>query len=307
MNIGVLMGGLSKERDISLKSGKAVSKALKDAGYEKVKDIDVNEDLALKLRDLKIDVVFNALHGRYGEDGAVQGLLETMKIPYTGSGVLSSAMAMDKTVSKRLFASNGIPTPDFLIAGAQKPKEVLNRVKSAGLKWPLVIKPACEGSTIGLQISNDEEDFEGLYSEALKFDDHLIIEKFIKGRELTVGILNGEPLPLVEIVPKKGIFDYAAKYTKGLTDYYVPARVDKMISEKAQEIAGRVFELLKCSGFARVDFIMNDKKELFVFELNSIPGMTSTSLVPMAAKEAGMSFEKLVEEITLGADLKIKG
>ena len=304
-NIGVLMGGLSKEREISLKSGKAVAKALIRKGYKSVVEIDAGHDLAFQLKDRKIDVAFNLLHGRYGEDGCVQGLLEIMKIPYTGSGVLASAISMNKVYTKRIFDREGIPTPPFAVFNKEMSGEKIKKgLSESSLKYPLVVKPGCEGSTIGLSVVSERDELDKALNIAFDHDSEVVIEQFVKGKELTVSILGNEALPLVEIVPKSGIFDYKSKYTKGLTDYYVPARVPVEVSKEAQRLALWVFDVLDCSGYSRVDCILDDKGDISVLELNSIPGMTDTSLVPMAAKEAGIDFETLVEKILLLACLK---
>ena len=306
--IGVLLGGLSKEREISLKSGRAIAKGLREAGFENVREIDVGFDLASKLKSEEIEVAFIALHGKFGEDGSIQGLLEFMRIPYTGSGVLGSALAMNKQASKLIFMQEKIPTADFrLYRKNQGIEEILKSIGKSGMGFPLVVKPASEGSTIGLTVVEEKSDMEEAVKIALDHGDELVVEKFIKGIEVTVGILNGVALPLVEIAPKEGIFDYKSKYTKGLTDYYVPARVSKDISDKARELGLRAFESLHCEGFGRTDIILENGKNPIVLEVNSIPGMTETSLIPKAAKQIGLEFKDLVEKIISGASLKIEG
>ncbi len=306
--IAVLMGGLSKEREISFKSGKAVLRALRESGYENVFEIDAGYDLAEKLTREKAEIAFIALHGRYGEDGTVQGLLEYLKIPYTGSGVLGSAVSMDKAMSKRIFENEGIPSAPYLVfESGMGVKTISKAVENCGFGFPVVVKPSREGSTIGLSVAKDSESLKKAIKDAFEYDPEIVVEKYIAGKEITVGILDGDPLPLVEIVPKSGLFDYKAKYTKGMTEYFVPARVSRKVTRQSQDIASDVFRVLQCYGFGRVDFIVDKDENLFVLELNSIPGMTDTSLVPMAARETGLSFNRLIEKIIGAASLKVGG
>lgn len=291
--IGVLMGGLSEEREISFKTGTAILKALLEKGYKAI-GIDAGRDIPGVLLKKKIDIAFIALHGRYGEDGCMQGLLEVMAIPYTGSGVKASALAMDKAAAKKVMLYHGVSTPASCIyeEGA-KPK----------VKAPLVVKPACQGSAIGVSIVRKEAGLKAALKEAAKFGGPVLIEKYIKGRELTVSILDGRVLPIIEIRPKEGFYDYTAKYTKGMTEFVVPAPIAKTAEKKVAKEALKAFEALGCSGAARVDVILDARDTPFVLEVNTIPGMTELSLFPRAAEAAGLDYPALVEEMLKGAGL----
>ncbi|TET50732.1 MAG: D-alanine--D-alanine ligase [Actinomycetota bacterium] len=305
--IGVLAGGISSEREISLKTGKNIFESLKKSRYNTV-FIDMKEDFLDKVSS--VDIAFLALHGRYGEDGTVQGLLELLKIPYTGSGVLSSAVVLDKILSKKIFLSENIPTPPFTeldLGRSMFDIDILKRniIKSTG--YPLVIKPNSEGSTIGIMTIYDESQLEDGIRKAVEYDKKILIEKYIKGRELTVGIIGLEPvgLPVIEIKPKSGFFDFESKYTRNFTEYIVPAEIDVKTAESIMEISLNCHNMLGCSGISRVDFILDSSNIPYVLEINTMPGMTSTSLVPMAADAAGISFDFLVEIILDSAKLNI--
>ena len=298
------MGGLSWEREISLKTGKAILKALSEKGYHAV-PIDVGHDVAEVLLREKIECAFLALHGRFGEDGTIQGLLELMRIPYTGSGVLASALAMHKIMSKKIFLCEKIPTPSYeVFRRAETEKEPL---RTLGLPLPVVVKPAREGSTIGVSIVRKEGDLLRALREAGKYDEEILVEEFMKGKEITVGILGDLPLPVIEITPKSGFYDYRSKYTKGETEYIIPARISREKYLYAQEIALKAFQTLGCSGCARVDLMTDEDGNPSVIDVNTMPGMTETSLLPQAAAYAGIAFEELVERIFLGASLKVEG
>jgi D-alanine-D-alanine ligase len=300
--IGVMMGGLSREREISLKTGKAILKALTEKGYTACA-IDVNQDVAETLIKKKIECAFVALHGRFGEDGTIQGMLELMRIPYTGSGVLSSALAIHKIMSKKIFLHEKIPTPPFEVIQRQDLGK--DPLKNISLSLPLVVKPAREGSTIGISIVRKEEDLVPSLKEAGKYDEEILVEKFMKGKEITVGILEDIPLPIIEIVPKSGFYDYHSKYTKGETQYIIPARIPREKYLYAQEVSLKAFQALGCSGCARVDLMTDENDDSFVIDINTMPGMTETSLLPKAANYVGITFEDLVERILLGASLKV--
>ena len=248
MTIGVFLGGRSSQRAISLKSGNAILASLRRSGYRAVA-IDTQKDLLENIKKEKIQVAFIALHGRWGEDGTVQGFLEMLSIPYTGSGVLASSMAMDKAVMKFICEAARIPTPPYMISYGGK-----------GIQFPLpfVVKPANEGSTIGISIVHEKKDQAAAIREALKYDKKIIIEKFIKGREITVGVVNGAPLPVVEVRPKKGFYDFEAKYTKGMTDYIVPAQISKAMVKKSQDIALNVYKTFGLAGCARIDMLVDE-------------------------------------------------
>jgi len=296
--IGILYGGLSAEREISLRTGAAVEKALAGLGY-RVVGIDADRDLPAQLRSSGVEVAFLALHGRYGEDGTVQGMLELMGIPYTGSGVLASALAMDKVATKKILLHHELPTPGFMVLerGADR-KALLERCRH----FPLVVKPAREGSTIGISIAHDRDELEAGLDEALQCDSLVLVEDYIAGAEVTVSVLGDEVLPIIQIVPKGGFYDYQAKYTAGQTEYLLPAPLPPVIYERLQQVSLQACRVLGCRGAARVDFMVREK-EFYCLEVNTIPGMTETSLLPKAAAEAGMSFAELVERMLLDADL----
>ncbi len=297
-----MMGGLSREREISLKTGKAILKALSEKGYAAC-PIDVGQDVAEILTKKKIECAFIALHGRFGEDGTIQGMLELMRIPYTGSGVLASALALHKIMAKKIFLCEKIPTPPFEVVQRQAIGK--GPLRNSSLPLPLVVKPAREGSTIGISIVRTEEERVPALKEAGKYDEEILVEKFMKGKEITVGILEDIPLPVIEIVPKSGFYDYHSKYTKGETQYIVPARIPREKYLYAQEISLKAFQTLGCSGCARVDLMTDENDDPFVIDVNTMPGMTETSLLPKAASYVGIAFEELVERILLGASLKV--
>ena len=296
--IGVLYGGLSAEREISLKTGSAILKALKALGY-KATGIDVGKNLPAQLEAAKIEVAFVALHGRFGEDGRVQGLLEMLQIPYTGSGVLSSSLSIDKVATKQMLIYHELPTPGFqVLKNKQQADKLINNCRY----FPLVVKPSREGSTIGISIVRSIEALRHGIDTAAALDEAVLIEEFIDGQELTVAVLNGEALPIIEIVPKNGFYDFHSKYTPGQTEYLVPAPLDTGVYAQMQQAAVDACTALGCRGVARVDFMLREK-EFYCLEVNTIPGMTETSLLPKAAKASGMNFKQLVEAILLDADI----
>ena len=296
--IGVLMGGLSAEREVSLRTGKAVLNALLEAGYLAVA-IDAGRDLPARLAQERIEVAFIALHGRFGEDGTVQGLLEMLGIPYTGSGVLASSVAMDKVTTKKLLRYHQLTTPDFCI---YRRGEDLELLLNGCHNFPLVVKPAREGSTIGISIVRDRDELAAGIAAALRHDELVLIEEFIAGAEVTVGVLAGEALPIIQVVPKGGFYDYHAKYTVGQTEYLLPAPLDGALQARLQEAAVAAYRVIGCEGAARIDFMVReDQGEFFCLEVNTIPGMTETSLLPKAARHADISFGELVQRILDGA------
>lgn len=301
--IAVMMGGLSREREISLKTGKAILRALTEKGYHAI-SIDVGPDIADVLMKEKIECAFLALHGRFGEDGTVQGMLELMRIPYTGSGVLASALALHKIMAKKVFLCENIPTPPFEVLGRKEVEK--NSLRTSSLSLPVVVKPAREGSTIGVSIVKKDEDLLPALKEAGKYDDEILVEKFMEGKEITVGVLEDLPLPIIEIVPRSGFYDYHSKYSKGETQYLIPAPMSREKYLYAQEISFKAFKALGCSGCARVDLMTDAEENPFVIDVNTMPGMTETSLLPKAASYAGIPFEDLVERILLKASLKIE-
>lgn len=295
------MGGESSEREISLKTGKAVFEALQARGY-KVEAIDLRHPLEENVRKIKVDVIFNALHGVFGEDGQVQKILEEMKIPYTGSGVESSALCMAKVKTKNIVHSHGILTPrgEVWVVSKQKRENFLNKLK---VTVPLVVKPEAQGSTVGVSIVKEKEKLSEALEEAAKHDSSVMVEQFIEGRELTCTVLDGEAYPLVEIRPKSGFYDYESKYTKGKTEYLCPAHLPPQVTKTVQENTKKAFKVLKCRGVARADYILDKNNKAYFLEINTLPGMTETSLVPKAAKAQGVSFESVVEKILETASL----
>ena len=292
--IGILMGGPSTEREISFKSGKAVHLALGQLGLE-IEVIDIETD-SLKenkrlIKSRKIDCAFLALHGRFGEDGSIQKILEALKIPYTGSGVLASRLAMDKIASRRIFEVHGLKVPRYKVLN--KSLRGKARKAYADFGFPLVVKPAAGGSSIGLSIIYKAKELDKAIESAFSFDERIIIEEYVKGRELTVGILEERSLPVIEIIPKKTFFDYEAKYHAGLTDYVVPAKLKESLAREVKNAALTAHKLLGCFGCSRVDIILDEGSSPYVLEVNTIPGLTSTSLLPKAAGAVGIHFDEL--------------
>ncbi len=291
--IGVLMGGTSAEREISLSTGKAILQVLKRKGLKAI-PIDVGKNIAERLFREKIDLAFIALHGRGGEDGTIQGLLELLGVPYTGSGVLASALALNKVQAKKVFKFHGLPVPKFRVL---KKGNLESRIQNPRFSLPLVIKPAREGSTIGLSIVHNRKDIWKAMEKAFRYDGEIILEEYIEGKEVTVGIVGDEALPVIEIRPKDTFYTYEAKYIKGLTDFIIPARLPKRVYFQVQEIALSAYHALGCRHFARVDMIVNKKNKPYLLEVNTIPGMTATSLLPQAAAKKGIGFDDLVLKI----------
>lgn len=293
--IGVLLGGRSAEREVSLKTGEAVFRALSARGYDAVK-IDAAGSVWEKLAEARPDAVFVALHGRYGEDGTIQGLLELMDIPYTGSGVMASALAMDKIMTKAVFRARGIPVADdYPTTGPVA-------------KYPVIVKPSREGSTIGVTVVNEEAGLAPAVAEAYRYDDLVLVEEFVAGRLLTAAVVGSPPraLPLVEVRAASGFYDYESKYTPGMTEYFCPAELDAGVMTELQEQAVAAHAAIGCADVSRVDFILEPDGRYVCLEVNTMPGLTETSLVPKAAAAAGIAFEDLVETILKGASLKLK-
>jgi D-alanine-D-alanine ligase len=289
------MGGQSAEREISLKTGRAVHAALLRRGYQAVA-IDVGPSIAQQLVEQKIDLAFVALHGPGGEDGTIQGLLEVVGIPYTGSGVRASALAMHKTTAKLLLQSSGIPVPPgtAVIKGDRGRNTGL---PPAGLKWPVVVKPAAQGSTIGVSIVRRPSEWRRALRLAHAHEREAVVEAYIPGQEVTVSVLSGRALPTIEIIAPEGFYDYAAKYQKGQTRYVCPAPLPAALNRRVQEAAVHAYRVFGCEGAARVDFRITPKGKSYVLEVNTIPGMTETSLLPMAAARAGIDYDTLTERI----------
>jgi D-alanine-D-alanine ligase len=298
--IGVLLGGLSSERDVSLRTGEAVLAALRARGHDVV-PIYVDRDVDVALRQESIEVAFVALHGRWGEDGCIQGLLESLGIPYTGSDVLSSALAMHKGKAKELFRLHNLPTPAYYTLTAADSIDVAGIHGDFG--FPCVVKPIREGSSVGVAICNSLDELGPAFERALCFDDEVLVERFIAGKEISVAILDDRALGAVEIAPREGFYDYGNKYTKGATDYYVPPRLSPERYRGVLAQALRAHTALGCSGATRVDMMVSDSGNEFILEVNTVPGLTPTSLLPKIADAAGISFGELCEEMLAGAAL----
>lgn len=303
--IGVLMGGRSSEREISLKTGAAVHQSLIRRGYDAVA-IDVTDRLSQELEAQKIALVFLALHGPGGEDGTIQGFLETLGIPYTGSGVRASAVGMHKAVTKTLLAAHNIPVPPGTVILRDDPPSLAKVLKATHLSLPVVVKPASEGSTIGVTIVRRSSQWKDALALAHRYDSEAMVEGYIAGHEATVSILGNADggmtvLPAVEIIAPGGFYDFSAKYQKGKTQYLCPAPLPSKVLRTISELAQRTYAVLSCEGAARVDFRITPRGKPYVLEINTVPGMTETSLLPMAAAQAGIDYDSLVERILQSA------
>ena len=292
--IGVLMGGLSSEREVSLNSGNAILRALKEKGYN-ASALDVGRDVGEQLRKAGIEVAFNGLHGTFGEDGAIQGLLEIAGIPYTGSGILASAMGMNKVISKMVFKNHGLLVGPYLVVDIRK-QEQLNEVPSI-MAYPVVVKPCSEGSSVGVSLVYSHEELRPAADLAFRYDREILVEKYIKGKEVQVGVLGDRALGAIEIVPKNVFYDYESKYKPGMSDHFFPARIDKEAYEQALKAGLAAHRALGCRGYSRVDFIIEESGAPSILEVNTLPGMTATSLLPDIARGVGIAFPDLVEEI----------
>jgi D-alanine-D-alanine ligase len=322
INIAVFVGGTSPEREVSKSSGKAIYNAIKELGYKctlidpayginqpdkedkyfiaddyaEVKNENIIKTINSNLLD-DIDLVFLALHGKWGEDGIIQSLLELREIKYTGSGVFSSTISMDKAHSKIIFKENNVNCADsFTITNQYKIDEVLKKIVPE-YGYPCVIKPNDQGSTVGLTIVSEEDGLKSSIDFALQFSDIVLVEKYIAGREMTAAILDDEALPVLEIIPKSGFYDYKSKYTSGMSEYIVPADIPQDVYIKLQEQALTAFKSLRCTVYGRVDFRLSEDNIPYCLEVNTLPGMTATSLVPKMANAVGISFNKLIERI----------
>jgi D-alanine-D-alanine ligase len=299
--VAVLKGGRSLERQVSLRSGARVEDALERLGHDVVA-LDVGQDLIDRLREAAPDVAFIAMHGRDGEDGTVQELLEILDIPYTGSGVLACVRATDKVLAKHLMIEAGIPTPEFFAFSETAFRELgaadaLPAIEER-LEFPIVVKPSSQGSALGIKFARSAADVPAALVAAFSYDSRVLLERYVDGRDLAVSILDGEPLPVVEAVPTgDGFYDFEARYEIGRTEFVCPATLPDGLTEQAHELALRTYELLGCSAFGRVDLMLGTDGELTVLEANPIPGLTETSLLPQAAEAAGISFDELVGRI----------
>ena len=292
--VGVLCGGPSREREISLRSGRAVHEALRSLGHPSVL-LTLSQDPAQipeEIRAAGLGCAFIALHGRFGEDGTVQSLLEEMRIPYTGSPPEACRFGMDKASSRLKWLAAGLPVPRW-----KEANPLSAAARASELKLPLVVKPVSEGSSLGMSIVDSGQDLQAALEQAAVFGDRILLEEYLAGPELTVGILEDQPLPVIQIVPKRRFYDYVAKYTPGMTEYLVPAPLPQATARAAQEIAGRAHETLGCRSFSRVDLILAEGRGPVLLELNVIPGMTETSLLPKAAAAVGIPFAELCRQM----------
>ena len=292
MKIGVMYGGISAEREVSLSSGKAVLSACKFLGHEVV-SLDPQDGMSTLIPSIKsVDVVFNGLHGGDGENGVIAGFLGSLGVRYTGSGNEASAICMDKRVSKALVFGKNILTPDWI------PLTMEDDVpENHELGYPLVVKPNSQGSTIGLTIVSNPSELNDAVFLARKYDSIVLMESFVAGREITVSIIGDKAYPIVEIFPSHDLYDYECKYTKGMTDYYCPAKIDASGTLEIQSIATRIHKLLGCRHYSRVDFRLDKNNKAWFLEVNTLPGMTETSNLPKSAKVAGMDFPELIQTI----------
>jgi len=300
--VGVLMGGLSVEREVSLRTGAAVASALKSLGYQVV-EVDAQRDLAARLVQERLDLAFIALHGRYGEDGTVQGLLESMFIPYTGSGVLASSVGMEKVFAKQIFAAHGIPTPRDV--AFRDGKTACAAAAKLPFEFPVVIKPSREGSSVGVHICRTPEQFQQAALDASRYAGLVMVEQYIKGREVQGAVLDDEALGAIEIIPAREFYDYQAKYVpESGTRYVFPAPLPEKQYARVNQVCLEAHRALGCSGATRSDVIVSPDGEVFLLELNTLPGMTATSLLPKIAAGRGIDFPTLCERLLLGASLK---
>ncbi len=301
MRIGVLMGGRSAEREVSLSTGRSVAAALREKGYLVV-EMDVGEDIAHRLRQEGIGAVFVALHGRFGEDGTMQGLLECLGIPYTGSGVLASALGMDKLRSRWIFERLGIPVPQYRVVALEEATGF--SPEREGLPLPIVLKPVREGSSVGVSIVRSHDELPSALEKAFSFGSPVLAERYIRGREIQVGVLDDEPLGAIEIRPKLEFYDYRAKYTEGLAEHLFPAPLPPDSYQEGLRLALAAHKALGCEGATRVDMLLEEATGFYVLEVNTLPGMTPVSLLPEIASGVGISFPDLCERILKGARLK---
>lgn len=302
--IAVLCGGMSSEAEVSRRSGKNCFGALQRLGFKNTELVEVDKNIAQKLQDGKYDYAYNALHGKYGEDGCIQGILEILQIPYSGCGVMSSAICMNKEYTKRILSTH----PEIPLAKSafvRKGEDVMEKTKN--LKYPVFTKPVSEGSSFGMTKVNSKEELKAAYDEAVKYNDDVLIEEFINGVFVTVGVLEKDgknfATEILEIRPKNEWYDYEAKYTPGMSEFILPANLSKELTEKVKQIAVIAHETAGCRGVSRVDFMISDDGIPYVIEINTSPGMTETSDLPAQSKIMGIDYDNLVEIILSGAGL----
>ena len=300
--IAVICGGPSSEREISLRSGKNIFEALKKLGYKNVELIDIDKNISKVLIDKKIEVVYNAMHGRYGEDGCIQGLLEILEIPYTGCGVTASSVCMNKDYTKNVLRNFDIPLIKSVLI--KKNEDYSEKIKE--LKYPMMLKPVSEGSSLGMFKVSHEKEMEECFKKSLKYNQDVLVEEYLDGKSLTVGVLeDGDELFATEIIEfntKTEWYDYEAKYTAGMTEFIIPAKLSDDMTQKVKDIAVKAFKACGCRGVSRVDFLVSDNVP-YVLEINTSPGMTDLSDLPAQSKAMGISYENLVQIILNGAGL----
>jgi len=301
--VGVLCGGLSNEREVSLRSGKNCFEAIKRLGYENAEMIDVGKDIAEVLMQKQIEVAYIALHGKYGEDGCIQGLLELLAIPYTGSGVKASSIAMDKDFTKKILSTKNLPViPSVVVNSFEELKNT-----PLDLNYPLMVKPVCEGSSIGMKKVNAPDELEDAVKDAEKYDMGIMLEEYLEGKSITVGVLDLKDktiaTPILEFRTKTEWYDYEAKYTEGMTQFILPAEIDADLTKQIQELSIRSHKAIHAKGMSRVDFVVTPDGKPFILEINTIPGMTDLSDLPAQSKEMGISYDDLVAIILNSASI----
>jgi len=302
-HIAVLLGGWNSEREVSLRSGEAVFEALCKLGYKATK-IDFSRKIFEQLQEVKPDILFNALHGQFGEDGRIQGVCDILEIPYTHSGIVASALCMDKVLTRKICATIGAKTPRYEIL--KKGEDAQNQEKILAVGKPFVIKPISEGSSVGVEVILPDMKFDFSQYE-WKYGDEIIVEKYLAGQEIQVAVMDGKALGAIEVKPHGLFYDYKCKYTAGMTDYIMPATISDEKYAEVLELAANCHEVTGCRGISRVDFILNNKdggdNEFYLLEVNTHPGFTATSLVPKIAKHVGISFEEIVEYLVKTAQV----
>ena len=299
--IGVLMGGWSNEREVSLLSGQRVMDSLKGQGFQAV-GIDVNRNFTDQIKRAKIDLAFVILHGRPGEDGTIQGYLDLLGIPYTGSGVTASAICIDKVITKMLFERVGIPTPPYFVIGPGADAQAVVAAAEKQFGYPMIAKPRTEGSSVGIELLQGRRGAVERTERVRRGFGEILLEQFIPGMIATVGVLVDEVLPILELVPKRQAFyDYEAKYTRGETEFVLPARLDSKVADKVKELALKAHKLMGCSGFSRVDLVIRHGKQPYFLEMNTLPGLTDISDFPAEAENAGISYDEMIFRILADA------
>lgn len=301
LKIAVLYGGVSKEREVSISSSKGIIEALNKNGHEVV-EIDFDPERLEEIIKLQVDLVFIGLHGKFGEDGSIQGMLDMLEIPYVGSGVLASSLAMDKHMAKRIFATEAIPVAKdkrYRVQDATEVETIVQDIKET-FTTPFVVKPNREGSTLGLTIVTKVEQVEKAIRLAMLSDEFILVEQFIKGKELTVPVLGKmgaeTALPIIEIIPKNDLYDYESKYAAGGSEHIIPARINEELTEQIKTYAVKAHQALGCETYSRADFLLTDEGIAYILEINTLPGMTSTSLFPDSAATSGLTYEDMIEQ-----------